>query len=189
VAQIKYIDIRKDMVIVGEDGQLYQCLDRDLNTPGNWRAILQLKLRNLKTGVIDTKRYRPEDKVDLAFLDTREMTYSYREGDSLIFMDSETFEQYPLSTELVADQLGFLRENDTVKVTLFEGKPLSLELNPSVQLKIVETEPAIKGATAKAQTKPAVLETGLKITVPPFVGPGEVVEIDTRTGEYIGRVK
>ena len=96
MAAIKNIDIRKGMVFVGEDGGLFQCLDRDLNTPGNWRAILQLKVRNLKTESITMNRVRPDDKVELAYLETKKMQYSYREGDDFIFMDSETFDQLPL---------------------------------------------------------------------------------------------
>src|SRR5271170_3307396 len=124
------------MVFVGEDGTLFQCLDRDLNTPGNWRAILQLKVRNLKTGSITQNRVRPDDKVELAYLETREMQYSYREGDNLILMDTETYEQTPMPAEFIGDSVGFLRENDIVKVVVYEGKPMSVELPPSVEMKV-----------------------------------------------------
>jgi elongation factor P len=189
VSSIKNIDIRKGMVIVGEDGQLYQCLDRDLNTPGNWRAILVLKMRNLKSGVIKDERVRPDDKVDLAFLESREMQYLYRDGDNYIFMDSETFDQAPLPAELIDEQMGFLKENDLVRVTSFEGKPLSVELPATVELKVVDTEPSVKGATAAAQYKPATLETGAKVTVPPFISVGDVIKVDTRDGSYLSRAK
>jgi elongation factor P len=189
VASIKYIDVRKGMVLVGDDGQLYQCLDRDLNTPGNWRAILQLKLKNLKTESITMNRVRPDDKVDLAFLDTRPMQYLYKDGAEYVFMDQESFEQLPLSEELVGEQMGYLKEGDICKVTVYESKPLSVELNPTVELKVIETEPALKGATAKAQLKPAILETGLKVSVPPFIAMGDVIQVDTRTGEYIRRAE
>src|SRR3977135_3055718 len=96
VASIEYIDVRKGMVIVGEDGNLYQCLERDLNTPGNWRAILQLKLKNLNTGSITINRVRPQDKVEQAYLDKREMQYIYQDGDGYVFMDSETYDQITL---------------------------------------------------------------------------------------------
>ena len=189
MADIKNIDIRKGMVFIGDDGQLYQCLDRDLNTPGNWRAILQLKVRNLKTMSITQQRVKPDDKVKLAYLDTRKMQYSYREGDNYIFMDAETFDQVPLKAEFVGDKITYLKENDEVLVTMFEGKPLDFQLPGTVELAVVETEPGIKGATAAAQTKPATLETGLKITVPPFVNVGEMVAVDTRSGEYLSRAK
>jgi elongation factor P len=188
VADIKNIDIRKGMVFIGEDGQLYQCLDRDLNTPGNWRAILQLKVRNLKTDAITMNRVRPDDKVKLAYLDTRKMQYSYREGDNYIFMDSETFDQVPLKAEFVGDQILYLKENDEVLVTMYEGKPLNFQLPGTVELAVTDTEPGIKGATAAAQTKPATTETGLIVQVPSFINKGDVVKIDTAEGKYIGRV-
>ncbi len=189
VAAFNYSQVRKGMVIVGEDGQLYSVIDRDLNTPGNWRAILNLKLKNLKTGAVTPRRFKPEDKVEVAYLDKRPMQYLYQDGDSYVFMDKETFDQTTLSKEWVGDQILYLKENDDAAVTFYEGKPLSLELPQTVELKVVETEPSLKGATAQALYKPATLETGLKITVPPFVGVGEVIQIDTRTGEYLSRVK
>jgi elongation factor P len=189
VAAYNYSQVRKGMVIVGEDGQLYSVIDRDLNTPGNWRAILNLKLKNLKTGAVNPRRFKPDDKVEVAYLDKRPMQYLYQEGDDFIFMDKETFDQTTLSKEWVGEQILFLKENDDAQVTFYEGKPLSLELPPTVELKVIETEPSMKGATAAAQTKPATMETGLKINVPPFVGVGEMVHIDTRTGEYLSRAK
>lgn len=189
MASIEYSQVRKGMVIVGEDGQLYTVVDRNLNTPGNWRAILQLKLKNLNTGAVTMNRVRPEDKVEQAYLDRREMEYIYQEGDGFVFMDSETFEQITLDKEWVGDQMLYLKENNKAHVVFYEGKPISLELPATVELKVVETEPSVKGATAAAQYKPATLETGLKITVPPFVNVGEIVAVDTRTGEYLSRVK
>ncbi len=189
MASIKNVDIRRGMVLVGEDGQLHQCLDRDLNTPGNWRAILQLKMRNLKTGSITINRVRPEDKAELAYLEKRPFQYSYKDGTDYIFMDTETFEQMAMPDEIIGDQMKYLKENDTVVLTMYEGKPIDVELPATVELKVIETEPGIKGATAAAQYKPAVLETGLKITVPPFINPGEVIQVDTRDGKYLSRAK
>ncbi|GIW80018.1 MAG: elongation factor P [Gemmatales bacterium] len=189
MASIEYIQVRKGMVIVGEDGQLYSVLDRDLNTPGNWRAILQLKLKNLKTGAITVNRVRPQDKVEQAYLDRREMEYIYQDGDGYVFMDSETYDQITLNKEWIGDQMLYMKEGNKAHVVFFEGKPISLELPPSVDLTVTETEPSVKGATAAAQYKPATLETGLKITVPPFIEVGEVVSVDTRTGEYLSRAK
>jgi len=189
VASIPYSQIRKGMVVVGDDGQLYQVMDRDLNTPGNWRAILQLKLKNLKSGSIAMNRVRPEDKVEQAYLDKREMQYIYQDGDGFVFMDTETFDQITLPQELVGELMLYMKEGDKGQVVFYEGKPLSLELPATVELKVTETEPAVKGATAAAQYKPATLETGLKITVPPFVGIGESIAVDTRSGEYLSRAK
>jgi len=189
VSSIKNVDIRRGMVIVAEDGQLYQVLDRDLNTPGNWRAILQLKLKNLKTGSITMNRVRPEDKAEQAYLEKKEFQYSFKDGQDYIFMDNETFEQITMPGDIIGDQMKYLKETDVVQVTMYEGKPLDVELPPTVTLKVIETEPALKGATAAAQYKPATLETGLKVTVPPFIGNDELVQVDTRTGEYLGRAK
>ncbi len=112
-----YSQVRKGMVIVGEDGQLYSVIDRDLNTPGNWRAILNLKLKNLKTGAVNPRRFKPDDKVEVAYLDKRPMQYLYQEGDDFIFMDKETFDQTTLSKEWVGEQILFLKENDAAQVT------------------------------------------------------------------------
>lgn len=189
MASIEYSQVRKGMVLVGEGGQLQYVVDRDLNTPGNWRAILQLKLKNLKTGSITVNRVRPQDKVEQAFLDKREMEYIYKDGDSYVFMDTETFDQIHLDKEWVGDQMLYMKEGNKAQVVFFEGKQLSLDLPATVELKVVETEPALKGATAAAQFKPATLETGLKISVPPFINIGEMVAVDTRSGEYLSRAK
>jgi elongation factor P len=189
VASIEYVDVRKGMVLVGDDGQLYQCLDRDLNTPGNWRAILQLKLKNLKTGSITMNRVRPQDKVEVAYLEKKDFQYLYQEGNDYVFMDTETYDQAPLPKDLLGDQMKYLKENDVVKLTMYEGKPLDVDLPATVEHKVVETEPSMKGATAQAQYNPAITETGLKVTVPPFIGVGDVIQVDTRSGEYLGRAK
>lgn len=188
MASIEYSQVRKGMVI-DEGGQLFYVLDRDLNTPGNWRAQLKLKLKNLKTGVIIEVKVRPQDKVEQAYLDKREMQYIYQDGDGFVFMDNETYDQVTLSRDMVGDLMLYLKEGNKAQVTFYEGRPISLELPATVELKVVDTEPTVKGATAAAQYKPATLETGLKITVPPFVEVGDVVQVDTRTGEYLSRVK
>src|SRR5207244_2100626 len=114
VASIEYSQVRKGMVIVGEDGQLYTVVDRDLNTPGNWRAILQLKLKNLNTGSITINRVRPQDKVEQAYLDKRQMQYLYNDGKSYVFMDTESYDQFHLEEEMVGEMMLFLKENDNV---------------------------------------------------------------------------
>jgi elongation factor P len=189
VASIEYSQVRKGMVIVGDDNQLYNVVDRDLNTPGNWRAILQLKLKNLKTGSITINRVRPQDKVEQAYLDKREMQYIYQDGDGYVFMDTETYDQITINKEWAEELMIYMKEGNKAQVVFYESKPISLELPATVELKVTNTEPSVKGATAAAQYKPATLETGLKITVPPFVGIGEMVAVDTRTGEYLSRAK
>jgi elongation factor P len=188
VASIAYSELRRGMIIV-EEGQLCQVVERDLKTPGNLPSKLRLKLKNLKTGFVVDKRVHPEDKVEQAFLDTRDMQYLYQDGDGYVFMDKESYDQITLNKEWVGDQILYLKENDDAKVTFHEDKPLSLELPNTVELKVTETELSVKGATAAAQYKPATLETGLKISVPPFVSVGDAVQIDTRTGEYLSRAK
>jgi elongation factor P len=176
-------------MIILEDGQLCQVVDRDLKTPGNLPSKLRLRLKNLKTGLVNDKRVHPEDKVETAYLETRDMQYLYQDGDGYVFMDKETYDQITLGKEWVGEQILYLKENDDAKVTFHEGKALSLELPNTVDLKVIETEPSVKGATAAAQYKPATLETGLKITVPPFITIGEVVRVDTAEGKYLSRAK
>ena len=188
VPSINYVELRRGMIIL-DDGQLCQVMDRDLKTPGNLPSKLRIKLKYLKTGSVLEKRFHPEDKVETAYLETRDMQYLYQDGDGYVFMDKENYDQITLGKEWVGDLILYLKENDDAKVTFHDDKPLSLELPNTVELKVVDTEPSMKGATAAAQYKPAKLETGLKITVPPFIGIGEVVQIDTRTGEYLSRAK
>jgi elongation factor P len=189
MASILFVDVRRGMIIIGDDGQLYSVVDRDLRTPGNLPSKLTLKLKNLKTGLVKDRRVHPEDKVEQAYLETRDMQYLYKDGEDYVFMDCETFDQNPLANDLVGELMQFLKEGDKVKVTHHESKPLSLELPQTVILEVTDTEPAIKGATAQVQYKPATLETGLKITVPPFITVGEKVVVDTRDGTYMSRVK
>jgi elongation factor P len=188
VASTKYIDVRKGQVLVGEDGQLYAVVDREHITPGNWRAILNLKLKNLKTGSTAVNRVKPDDKVEVAYLDRRPMQYLYAEGDGYVFMDNETYDQITLGKEWVGDQILFLKENETVGVVMYDGRPISLDLPKTVELRVVETEPSVKGATAAAQFKPALLDTGLKLTVPPFVNVGDLISVDTEETKYLSRV-
>ena len=188
MASVGYNELRRGMIII-EEGQLWQVVDRDLKTPGNLPSKLRLKLKNIKTGFVSDKRVHPEDKVEQAYLETRTMQYLYKDGDGYVFMDKESFDQITLQPEWVGDQMLYMKENEDAKVTFFEDKPLSLELPNTVDLKVIDTEPSVKGATAAAQYKPAKLETGLEIRVPPFVSIGDLVQVDTRTGEYLGRAK
>jgi elongation factor P len=184
------IDIRAGNVL-NMNGQLMYCLGRDLNTPGNWRAILYLKLKNLKTGSITDERVHPDDKVDVVYLDTRDFTYSYKDGDDFVFTDNETFDQVTLMGDMVGDNILFLRENDPCKITFYDGKALGMEVPQNVTLTVIETEPGIKGATAAAQTKPATLDTGLVVQVPSFIAQGESIVIETLEGKakYVRRAK
>jgi len=189
MASIMNSEVRKGMVILREDGQLYYVVDRDLRTPGNLPSKLTLKLKNLKTGYVLEQRVHPEGKVEQAYLDKREMQYLYKDSDGYVFMDSESYDQVTLAADMVEDLMKYLKENDKVHVVFHDSKALSIEPPATVILEVTETEPSIKGATATAQYKSATLDTGLKIMVPPFINIGEKVSVDTRTGEYLGRVK
>jgi len=186
---IEYSEARKGMVIVGEDGQLYVVVDRDLKTPGNLPSKLRLRLKNLKTGLVTDLRVHPEDKVEQAYLEKRELEYLYRDSDGLVFMDTEIFDQETLAENLVGDMMPYLKEGNKAQVVFHEGKPLSLELPSTVDLEIKQTEAGAKGAPGAVQYKPAILETGLEVTVPAFINIGDIVSIDTRTGKYLGRAK
>jgi elongation factor P len=189
VASILYVDVRKGMVIVGDDGQLYQVVDRELRTPGNLPSKLRLKIKNVKTGFVNEVRVHPEDKVEQAYLDKREMQYLYKDSDGYVFMDNETYDQIHLSEEMVGELMPYMKENTAVQGTFHDNKPLGIELPAKVVLKVVHTEPALKGATAAAQYKPATLETGLKLSVPPFINIGEMIVVDTVEGKYLSREK
>ena len=145
MALIKYSELRRGMVVL-EEGQLCQVLDRDLKTPGNLPSKLTIKFKNLKTGFVIDKRVHPEDRVEQAFLETRDFQYLYKDGDDYVFMDKETYDQISLNKEWVGDQILYPKENEDAKVTFHDSKALSLELPNTVELKVIDTEPAIKGS-------------------------------------------
>jgi len=188
VASIRYSEVRKGMFIIYE-GQLCYCVDRELKTPGNLPSKLTLTLKNLKTGFVNDQRVHPEDKVEQAYLDTREMQYLYKDSDGFVFMDTENFDQVTLNADLVGELILYVKEGTNVNVTFHSEKALSIEPPASVELEVVDTEPALKGATAAAQYKPAKLETGLKLNVPPFIGIGDRIIVDTSAGKYLSRAK
>lgn len=188
MASIRYSDVRKGMVII-YDGQLCYCVDRELKTPGNLPSKLTLTLKNLKSGFVNLQRVHPEDKVEQAYLDTRDMQYLYKDSDGFVFMDNETFDQVTLSADMIGDLILYVKEGTSVSVTFHAEKALSIEPPATVELEVVDTEPAMKGATAAAQYKPAKLETGLKVNVPPFIGIGEKIIVDTAEGKYMSRAK
>ena len=170
------------------DGDLFLVTQTEFRNPGNWRAIITFKLKNLRSGTTTERRFRSQDKVEVVFVDQREAEYLYSDANYHCFMDSETYEQEALPTDVLGDDVRYLLPNTKVQIKFYDSKPISVELPNCVQHVIRETEPSLRGATAQAQYKPAVTETGLKIMVPPFVNVGDKVEIDTRTGEYLSRV-
>ena len=188
MASILYVDVRKGMVIVGEDGQLYQCVDRELRTPGNLPSKLTLKLKSLKTGFVNQVRVHPEDKVEQAYLEKREMQYLYKDGDDYYFMDTASYDQIHISSEALGDSVSYLKPEMTIQVEFYGSEPVGIELPQTVDLKVLQTVPGIKGATASNQVKPATLETGLVVQVPPFINEGDLIRVSTESGEYLSRV-
>jgi len=180
--------IRKGWVIKMND-ELFSVLAMDHVTPGKGKAFVQTKLRSLKNGRLLDHRFRSADSVDKAVLTIVEMNYLYGSGNEHHFMNNETYEQITLTQEPLGDALNYLVPNTTIKVQMHEGTAVGVELPGSVELRIVDTEPGIKGASAQAQSKPATLETGLVVQVPYFINKGEVIRIDTFDGKYVERVK
>jgi elongation factor P len=185
---IKATLLRSGMIIKHE-GDLYAVYNVDHRTPGNKRAAMQTKMRNLRTGAMIDYRFRAEDVIDKVTVDEIEFEYLYSDGDGHHFMNSENYEQISLNGEVVGDAKDYLIPNMPVKIEYHDGKPIGVMLPDTVDLTVVETEPSIQKATASAVMKPAKLETGLVINVPPFVGEGDKVKVDTSEGRYIQRVQ
>jgi elongation factor P len=158
-------------------------------TPGNKRGFMQTKMKNLKTGIGTEYKFRSEDRVDQAILDNRQMQYLYAEGDLHTFMDTETYEQITLPAEDIGDLLSYLLPNSVVGIEFHDSKPVGINPPSTVDLEVVDTEPSMKGATASASYKPAKLETGVIVQVPPFVQVGDKVRVDPTDGSYQERVK
>ncbi len=185
---IKATDIRRGMVITLE-GTNFVVVDFAHHTPGNLRAMVQTKLRNMSSGSLIDKRLRSVDQIEVPYVETKEYEYLYSSGDEHVFMDSETFDQLSFSPEILGTSMQYLLPNSKVMVKYVDDKPVSIEVPATIDLIVKDTPPSLKGATATNQYKEATLETGLKVQVPPFIGPGEKIRIDTRTGEYVERVK
>lgn len=175
--------LRKGMIVKIEN-ELYRIFDRQHVTPGNLRGFVRIKMRNLRTQAMAEEKLRSEDIVERATLDEKEMQYLYNDGDGYHFMDTETYEQTHLSAEVLGDNVGFLKPEMTIRVEFYGEQPVGIELPQTVDLKVIETMPGIKGATATNQTKPATLETGVVVQVPPFINEGDLIRINTVTGEY-----
>jgi elongation factor P len=186
MAQITSTQLRPGMVVLFNK-ELHTVFKTEHRTPGNLRGFVQAKMRNFRTGAMIEHRFSSEDKVEKASLDEHEMEYLYDDGEYFYFMNTETFEQMHLTKDLLGDATNFLIPNLKVRVQFYEGKPLAVELPPSVDLTVVETEPGIKGATVSNVTKPAKLETGLVVQVPPFITEGEKIRVSTSESAYLER--
>lgn len=183
---ISATDIRPGMIIV-HNGELHRAHSVVHKTPGNLRGFVQAKLRNLKSGSMNEHRFRSEDRVEKATLDTHEMQYLYSDSSGHHFMNQESYDQVMMTDDVVGEAMKYLLPETVITVDFYEGNPVSVELPNVVALKVVETEPGMKGATASASYKPAKLETGLVVQVPQFVESGTVIKIDTRDDSYLER--
>ena len=180
-------DFRNGITIEYE-GNVYQIIEFQHVKPGKGAAFVRTKLKNVINGGVVEKTFRPTEKCPQARIDRKDMQYLYADGDLYNFMDTETYDQVALNGDTVGDSLKFVKENEMVKVCSYNGNVVSVEPPLFVELEITDTEPGFKGDTATGATKPAIVETGAKVMVPLFVNQGEVIKIDTRTGEYLSRV-
>ena len=175
--------------VIKYEGDLFSVFGVSHRTPGNKRGFVQAKLRNLRSGSLIEHRFRSDDAVEQAIIDQQEMEYLYNDGDDFHFMNTETFEQIHLPKSVLGEGANFLTPNVQIKVEFYEGNPVGVELPPTVDMAVVETEPGLKGATASNVTKPATLETGFVVQVPPFISAGDKIRVDTTEGKYLERAK
>lgn len=169
------------------EGNVYQIIEFQHVKPGKGAAFVRTKLKNIKSGGVVEKTFRPTEKFENAHIERADMQYLYSDGDLYYFMDVNTYDQIPISREMVGDSLKFVKENEMVKICSHKGVVFSIEPPLFVELEITDTEPGFKGDTATGATKPATVETGALVYVPLFVNTGDVIKIDTRTGEYLSR--
>jgi elongation factor P len=174
------------LIKLGND--LFRILDVHHLTPGNKRAHIQCRMRNIRTTALADQKFRAEEDVERATLDEREMQYLYSDGDNYYFMDTSTYEQVHITQEALGESKNYLVADSLIRVEFYDTEPVGIELPQTVDLVVKETVPGIKGATASAQVKPATLETGVVVQVPPFVNEGDKIRVNTETGEYQGRV-
>ena len=178
----------KNGMTIEYDGNVYQIMEFQHVKPGKGAAFVRTKIKNIKSGGVVEKSFRPTEKFENALIERSEKQYLYNDGDMYYFMDTETFDQVALSADQIGDALKFVKENDMVKMCAHKGDIYAVEPPLFVELEITETEPGFKGDTAQGATKPATVETGAVVYVPLFVETGNVIKIDTRTGEYLSRV-
>ncbi len=174
-------------MLVKVQQDLFRVLELQHVTPGNLRGFVRVKFRNIRNGSLSDQKLRSEDTLDRATLDEREMQYLYQDGDAYCFMDTSSYEQQHISSEALGDSVQYLKAEMTITVEFYGSEPVGIELPPTVDLQVTDTAPGIKGATASAQVKPATLETGLVVQVPPFVNTGDLIRVSTDTGEYLSR--
>ena len=170
-----------------DDGNVFQIIEFQHVKPGKGAAFVRTKIRNVITGSVVERTFNPSDKFPTAFIERRDMQYLYNDGDLYYFMDNESYEQVPIGADKLSDSFRFVKENMDVKILSYKGNVFGMEPPNFVKLEVTATEPGIKGDTATNVTKPATLETGAEVKVPLFINEGEIINVDTRTGEYMGR--
>lgn len=171
------------------DGELYNIVKYEHHKPGKGGAMVRTKLKSIRNGAVVDRTFRADEKVNLARLDKREMQYLYADETGFVFMDNETYEQITIERDFLGDLAGYLKEEQVVTVQLYQGTPTGVELPPTVELVVTQTDPGLQGDRSSAGNKPAVVETGATVMVPLFLQQGEKIRIDTRTGQYVTRVK
>ena len=169
------------------DGNVFQIIEFQHVKPGKGAAFVRTKIKNVITGAVVEKTFRPTEKLEKAHVERKDMNYSYEDGGLYYFMDMETYETIPISAEMIGDSLKFVKENMTCKILSYKGEVFGIEPPNFVELEVTNTEPGVKGDTATGATKPATLETGATIMVPLFINENEIIRVDTRTGEYMER--
>ena len=174
-------------MVIKFNNDLFSVFSVNHRTPGNLRGFVQAKMRNLRSGTMIEHRFSSEDRVERAALEQHEMEYLYDDGEYYYFMNTENYEQMHLTKDLLGDAVNYLIPQLHLQVEFYEGKPMSVDLPPAVDMTVVETEPGLKGATVSNVTKPAKLETGLVVQVPPFITEGEKIQVNTADGSYLAR--
>jgi elongation factor P len=184
---VRATEVKRGMVIT-QDNDLWVIVDYEHITPGNWRAIHQIKLKNLKTGNQRQLRLGSSDTVEEVFLDKKECQYLYKDASGFVFMDNVSFDQFPLQEEVVGEYMKYITENSNVIVTFHDVIPISVEVPSAVVLRVIEAEPAARGNTATNVTKNVKVETGFELKAPPHIDVGDMIKISTESGEFLSRV-
>lgn len=179
-------DLRKGLTFE-YDGDVYEVVDFQHVKPGKGAAFVRAKIKSVLTGGIKDTTFNPSEKFEKVVIENKSMQYLYNDGELYYFMDNETYEQIPMEKDMVEEALNFIRENDVCQVNFYKGKPFRVQPENFVQLEVTQTEPGVKGDTSSGGSKPATVETGYTLNVPLFINTGDIVRIDTRTGEYMSR--
>lgn len=179
----------KNGVIINYNNDLHSIVNVEHRTPGNLRAFYQVKMRNLKNGKIIENRFRSGEEIQIERLETANYQFLYKDGEDYVFMDNDTYDQITLSNDLIGKSGNYLKEGEVIQILFHNSKPISVEIPPHVYLKVVSAPPGVKGDTATGATKPVVLETGATVNAPLFINEGDILRIDSRSGDYIERAK